>query len=126
VQEGILWGFCGGLLLDLLSPATRLGTNSLCLILVALIASLGLAIPLRANAVMPPIMAAIGTLCYFVFLLAIRTLTGVTMDWAMGLVRVALPAAVINAVLIPFIYTLLGWFSDRFRPKLPEEWQMRV
>src|SRR5262245_48760407 len=56
VQEGLIWGFCGGLLLDVLSPATRLGTNALCLILVALLASFGLAIPIRASALMPLIM----------------------------------------------------------------------
>jgi rod shape-determining protein MreD len=126
VQDGLLWGFGGGLLLDLLSPATRLGTNSLCLVLVALLASLGLSIPIRASAIMPPIMVALGTVFYFVLLMIIRMLTGVPIDWAMSLVRLALPAAAINAVLMPFIYTLLSWCSDRLRPKLPEEWQTRM
>jgi rod shape-determining protein MreD len=56
VREGVLWGFGGGLLFDLFSPITPPGTNALCLVLIALLASLGLAIPLRASLVMPLIM----------------------------------------------------------------------
>jgi rod shape-determining protein MreD len=123
VREGIIWGFAGGLLLDIFSPLTPLGTNALCLVLVALLASLGLAIPLRASLVMPLVMVAIATLFYFVLLMIIRTLFGVHMDWAVSLARLALPAAAINAALMPLCYTLLGWISDRFQPKLPEEWQ---
>lgn len=126
VQEGIIWGFCGGLLLDLFSPATRLGTNALCLVLVALLASLGLSIPIRLSAIMPLIMVFVGTLFYFVLLMSIRTLFGMGMDWGMSLVRLALPAAAINVVLMPVAYTLLSWFADRLRPRLPEEWQTRV
>jgi rod shape-determining protein MreD len=126
VQEGVVWGFCGGLLLDLFSPATRLGTNALCLVLVALLASLGLSIPVRVSALMPLVMVFIGTLFYFVLLMSIRTLFGVGMDWGMSLVRLALPAAVVNVLLMPFFYTLLSWFADRLRPKLPEEWQTRI
>ena len=126
VQEGIIWGFAGGLLLDLFSPATRLGTNALALVLVALLASFGLAIPLKASAIMPLVMVFFGTLFYFVVLMGIRTLTGVPMDWGMSLVRLALPAAAINVLLMPFCYTLLGWFADRLRPRLPDEWQTRV
>src|SRR5262249_31400229 len=108
---------------DLFSPLTPLGTNALCLILVALLASLGLAIPLRASLIMPLVMVAIATLFYFVLLMMIRTLFGVHMDWAESLARLALPAAAINAALMPICYTLLGWCSDRFQPRLPEEWQ---
>ena len=126
VREGIIWGFWGGLLLDVFSPLTPLGTNALCLVLVALLASLGLAIPLRASLVMPLVMVAIATVFYFVLLMIIRALFGVHMDWAMSLLRLALPAAAINTVLMPVCYTLLGWISDRFQPKLPEEWQTYI
>ena len=126
VREGVRWGFGGGLLFDLFSPITPPGTNALCLVLIALLASLGLAIPLRASLVMPLIMVAISTMFYFVLLMTIRTLLGVPLDWGAGLIQVALPAAAINAVLMPFFYTLLGWLGDRLQPKLPEEWQARV
>jgi rod shape-determining protein MreD len=126
VREGIIWGFCGGLLLDLFSPTTPLGTNALCLVLVALLASLGLSIPVRVSAIMPLIMVFLGTLFYFVLLMTIRTLFGVGLDWGMSLVRLALPAAAINVVLMPVVYTVLSWFADRLRPKLPEEWQTRI
>jgi rod shape-determining protein MreD len=126
VREGVLWGFGGGLLFDLFSPITPPGTNALCLVLIALLSSLGLAIPLRVNLVMPLIMVGVSTIFYFLLLMTIRTLLGVPLDWGASLIAVALPAAAINAVLMPFFYTLLGWLGDRFQPRLPEEWQMRV
>ena len=126
MREGVIWGFAGGLLLDLVSPITPLGTNALCLVLTALLASLGLSIPIKASLIMPPLMVAGCTLFYFVLLMLLRTLLGVHVDWAGTLTRLALPTAAVNAVLIPFAYTILGWLSDRLRPRLPEEWQMRV
>lgn len=126
VRDGVIWGFFGGLLFDLFSPITPPGTNALCLVLIALLASLGLAIPLRASLIMPLIMVSIATLFYFVLLMTIRTLLRVPPDWLGSLIAVALPAAAINAVLMPFFYTLLGWLGDRFQPKLPDEWQARV
>jgi hypothetical protein len=58
--------------------------------------------------------------------MTIRTLLRVPLDWGASLIQVALPAAIINTVLMPFFYTLLGWLGDRLQPKLPEEWQARV
>src|SRR5262249_45522863 len=108
------------------SPVTPLGTGALCLLFVTLFASLGLYIPLRASLIMPPVMVFGATLFYFLLLMILRALFGVGVDWAAALPRLALPAALLTAALMPFCYTILGWISDRFRPRLPEEWQMRA
>ena len=126
VRDGVLWGFFGGLMFDLFSPLTPPGTNALCLVLIALLASLGLAIPLRASLVMPLIMVAVSTIFYFVLLMTIRTFLRIPLDWGASLIQVALPAAAINTVLMPFFYSLLGWLGDRLQPKLPDEWQARA
>ena len=123
VREGAVWAFMGGLLLDLMSPVTPMGTNALCLLFVALLTSLGLYIPLRVSLIMPLVMTALATLFYYLLLMSIRALFGVSMDWSATLLLLALPTAAINAVLMPFCYSALGWASDRFRPRLPDEWQ---
>src|SRR5262249_3933277 len=113
VRQGAIWAFIGGLLLDLVSPVTPLGTRALCLLFVTLFASLGLYIPLRASLIMPPVMVFGAPLFYFLLLMILRALFGVGVDWAAALPRLALPAALLNAVLMPFCYTILGWISDR-------------
>src|SRR3954470_9722000 len=80
LQDGVIWGFCGGLLLDLLA-GLPLGTNALCLVGVALLANFGTSNPFRAHLVMPVGMAAGGTLFYYLLLLALRTVQGQHFAW---------------------------------------------
>ena len=122
LREAVVWGFVGGLFLDLLA-GLPLGTTALCLVLTALLASLGARNPFRARLILPVALAFAGTGVYYLFLLIIRTLLGQHFAWLEVLQSVVLPTALFNAALMPLVYSFVFWLSDRFEPVLPEEWQ---
>ncbi|HMA36162.1 MAG TPA: rod shape-determining protein MreD [Chloroflexia bacterium] len=122
LHEATIWAFAGGLFLDLLS-GVPLGTNALCLILVAALASLGTSNPFRAHLIMPLGMVFVCTIFYYLLLLGLRTILGQHFSWLDALAAVVLPTALFNVALMPLIYSLLLWLADRFAPRLPQEWQ---
>ena len=122
LQDGVLWGFFGGLLLDLLA-GLPLGSNALCLVLVALAASLGSRNPFRAHLVMPLALAFGGTGLYYLLLLGLRTVQGQHFAWGGALLGTVLPTALFNAALMPLLYSAVLWLVERCQPRLPQEWQ---
>src|SRR5205085_7792298 len=65
LYDAAIWGFMGGLMLDLMNgPLLPLGSNALILVLVALLASMGRANPFRNRIVLPLVVAFAGTLFY--------------------------------------------------------------
>lgn len=122
LQDGVLWGFFGGLLLDLLT-GLPLGSNALCLVLVALAASLGSRSPFRAHLVMPLVLACGGTALYYLLLLGLRTVQGQHFAWGSALLGTVLPTALFNAALMPLLYSAVLWLVERCQPRLPQEWQ---
>ncbi|HET7077741.1 MAG TPA: rod shape-determining protein MreD [Chloroflexia bacterium] len=122
LREAVIWAFCGGLLLDLLSTLP-LGSSALCLLLVVLLARLASSNPFRAHLIMPLGMVFVCTLFYYLLLLSLRTLLGQHFAWLSALGGVVLPTALFNVALMPLVYTFVLWLVDRFRPVLPEEWQ---
>src|SRR5437868_12859093 len=54
LYQAAIWGFIGGLMLDLMNgPILPVGSNALILVLVALLASMGRANPFRNHLVLP-------------------------------------------------------------------------
>ena len=100
-----------------------LGSNALCLVLVALAASLGSRNPFRAHLVLPLALAFGGTLLYYLLLLGLRTVQGQHFAWGGALLGTALPTALFNAALMPLLYSAVLWLVERCRPRLPQEWQ---
>ncbi len=129
LREGLLWAFGGGLLLDFLQPAVMLGgsgllgVSSLLLIAVALAASLGQNNIFEANLIMPLATTAFATLLYRLLLLAFVNLSFLISNPTAALLRQVLPSVVINTLLAPLFYSLIGWLSRRLAPQLPSEWQ---
>lgn len=130
LREGLVWAFVGGLYLDFLqSSATAggsglLGVNSLLLLIVALAASLGQNNVFEANLIMPLATTAVATVVYRLILLAVVNLTYMQESFTTALVRQILPSLIINTLLAPLLYSLIGWLSRRFSPQLPSEWQL--
>jgi len=120
VEEGLLWAFIGGLILDLLSGGP-LGAISLALVAVAFLAGR----PWGRGAVTAPVLgsplisllllAFLGVVVYHLTLLFILTLMGYAVDWRFALTRVIGPSALLNVSLVPFVWQPLTWLERRTR-----------
>jgi len=123
LHDAIIWGFIGGLLLDLMSgPALPMGTNALLLVLVALLASLGHADPFRSQVFVPLAIVFIATIFYHVMIMLLAFVLGQQVPFFDNLLRVALPSAVLNTILMPVAYMALLWLSERVGRRVRVEW----
>lgn len=116
LDEGLVWGFVGGLLIDLLSGGP-LGGTSLALVAAAFLAGQPWARHLGAQALRLLLMALVAVLAYHVIVLIALAWTGHTVLWGLALLRVALPSALLNAILAPFLQPLLAWLERRTKRK---------
>ena len=107
INDGVVWGFVGGVFLDLLSGAP-FGASALALMAAALVVGM-FSVSVAAPAlVLMLVVTPLGTLtCHIVFL-GIIILTGRSVAWNTEMTRVILPSAVFNLVVIPVMYLLLN------------------
>jgi rod shape-determining protein MreD len=111
-REGVIWGFVAGLMVDLLSGAP-FGAATLSLMLVGFLSGLGAATAVRAQFVLPSVMAFLATLVYDLVFLSIVQVSGDAVDWVATLWRIALPSALLNAVLTPAVYWMMRLLDRR-------------
>lgn len=107
INDGVVWGFVGGICLDLFSTAP-LGLSAVALMLAALVVvmfSVGVS---SSGFILVPLMAVIGTLIYHIVFLAGLALTSRPVFWSTAVTRVVLPSVVFNLVLVPLVYGLLN------------------
>src|SRR5437868_13230103 len=77
LYDAAIWGFMGGLMLDLMNaPLFPVGSNALILVLVALLASMGRVSPFHNRLVLPLVAAFGGTLFYFTMTMALSFALG--------------------------------------------------
>ena len=110
INDGIVWGFVGGMFLDLLSGAP-LGASALALMATALavgIVGVGVA---SAAPILVALMTVLGTLIYHVVSLVAIALVGQPVFWGPDVTRVILPSVLLNLLLIPAMYGLLSMVS---------------
>jgi len=110
-REGVLWGLFGGLCLDLFSGAP-LGASSIGLMTVGLLAGESEA-NIKGTLLLPVFLAPLGTVIYYSVLLIVFELTGRPLPIVSSFGQVILPAAVMNAVSVPFIYIFMRWLERR-------------
>ncbi len=123
LHEAVMWAFIGGLMLDLMSgPAFPLGANALILIMVALVASLGQSDPFHNLPFVPLVTAFLGTLFYHIMTMLLGLALGHPAAFLDNILRVALPGAVLNAILMPLAYSSLLWLSERTGRRVRVEW----
>jgi rod shape-determining protein MreD len=114
-EGGAAWGFCGGLFVDLLSGGP-FGLTSLALVILAYLASLTEGRLWRSHVLLPLITVAFSTLGLHVISLLGLSVAGWPIDWPLSLLRVTLPAAVLNTVfMLPFSGGL-RWLHDILYP----------
>ncbi len=103
-REGVSWAFGGGLLLDLMSGAP-LGTATLSLMAVGFLAGLReVTSVFRSQVLLPLLTTFFATLLYDSLFLLILQLVGRPVFWVELMIRIVLPTAVLNALLMPLFY----------------------
>jgi len=123
VEEGAVWAFIGGAVLDLLSAgpftASMFGLLAVSIVL-GIDPTTGFgrrqARSLSGNSLALIVGVFLATLAFHsVLLFALRIASGADrpLDWLDAGVRVVLPRTVFNLVLMPFVYQLLGWLDRR-------------
>jgi rod shape-determining protein MreD len=111
------WGFIVGVFLDLAS-GLPFGIHALTLTVVGWLMDLGQAAFFRGNVLAPPVAMISATFLYNVLILAILALFNSPVAWGEYLLRVILPASLLNTVAMPIAYFPLQWLHRRVRPQL--------
>jgi rod shape-determining protein MreD len=115
IPEALAWVFVAGLVLDVLG-LDRLGANALALLPVALLGGLSRGRFFHSALVFPMVLAIAGTFIYVGTLLALRGLLGEGGDVSQMLGRVTVLQALLNALLVPPVYGVVGWLQ-RMEPE---------
>ena len=119
--QGVVWGFVGGLLLDLLSGAP-VGFSALTLAIVGFATNLGENAVFKSSLVLP--LATVFAATFFndgIQVLLLQAL-GWDLDWSRAMAQVALPAAILNAVIMPVVYLPLHWLNRRAARREQLQW----
>lgn len=112
-REGIIWGCIAGVAIDLFSGAP-FGAATLALIAVGFLSGLGQRTVFRARAALPLATVFLATILYDLVFLSVVQVSGQPVAWLESLFRLALPSAVLNAVLVPLAFVLMRWLNSRF------------
>lgn len=102
-REGAIWGFLGGLMLDLLSGGP-FGAILLPLVLAGYLSGLGEINVFRASFLLPSLVVLGATLFYSVMELVLLQLLGQPIGWELAISHVVLPALLLNTLALPFVY----------------------
>jgi rod shape-determining protein MreD len=111
-NEGVVWGFVGGIFCDLLSGSS-FGLWTIALTLTAFVAGQPWVQTLGPTSIRLALMSVIGTLVAHSTLLVLMALLDypIAMGYAYG--TTVGPAALFNFILSPFIFVVLVWFHQR-------------
>ncbi len=116
-QEGFVWAFAGGLILDLFS-GTPLGISSLALMPIAYVINILEAQLYRESVLLPITLMVGGAGVYHVlYLILLRFLAGYRVFWGDALLYVALPSVVIDMILIVPVLQILASIYDLSHPR---------
>lgn len=112
IQEAAFWAFGIGMLLDLLA-LDPLGANGLALLGAVLLGSASRRRYFQSGLVIPIVLAMAATVLHGIVLLGLR---GAIDDTAVPLgsaLRVVVPQALLNGLLVPLFYPISGWLGRR-------------
>jgi len=112
VEEGLVWAFLGGLMLDIFSGGP-LGASALALLVVSFLSGLAEASVTRTSFLLPIGAALAGTLLYQVLFLLIVHVTRGGVPWADSLFQVTLPSLAVNTLLMPLMFWALAWLDRK-------------
>ena len=121
MDEGMLWAFIGGLLLAVFS-GYPFGTNTVALVIVASLVSLGQGTFIRTHGLLPLATVFLATILYYVIVLFILESTQHPVDWVAVLRNVAIPVGLYNAILNIPGFPLTRRLEDRIYPVPRANW----
>jgi len=117
-EEGLVWAFLGGLMLDLFSGGP-LGASTLALLAVSFLSGLIEPAVAHTSFLLPLVVALGGTLLYQGLFLSVVQLTRGTVLWGDSLLRVTLPSLAVNTLLMPVVFQALAWLDRKTsRPEI--------
>jgi rod shape-determining protein MreD len=111
-SEGVIWGFVGGLALDLLSGAP-VGLSALTLMMVGFLTNLGETSLFKSSLVLPLFAVFVASILSDAVQLALLRGFGWNLPWWEAMGSVAAPSAILNAVIMPIVYLPLQWLNRR-------------
>ena len=115
-EEGIIWGFVGGLCLSLFSGGP-FALPALALMAVGFFSGLGhtniYGGATGRSPLLPLVTTLVATLIYGSFSLFLLYITGRSVVWLDTLLRVMLPSMVFNGLLIIPVYVAFRWLNHR-------------
>ena len=115
LRDALPWAVMGGAIADLLSVAPT-GSTSLGLVL-ALILIYGVFGKIsRRNLIIPPIAVGVGTVITQLVVMLILILSGWGVPVTDAILRWILPSMLFNFVGVLFVFRLMGWIVEFFRP----------
>ncbi|MCC7450317.1 MAG: rod shape-determining protein MreD [Anaerolineae bacterium] len=116
VEEGTVWALIGGVVQDLLN-GTPTGTSALALVVLVFVITLAIRPVNRKNLIVPPLVAAVGTVLYHVMLMALLTVVGRPVSISYTLPYVTLPTVLFNTVLMLPVFRVMGAIYESSRPR---------
>lgn len=112
-RSGIVWGFTGGLWMDVLSGGP-MGGASLALMAASLVVGVGHNRLFRTNLMVPVATAILGTLVYSLVYLGILTLVDHRLPFGAVILQLVLPATLYNSILMLVLTPWLNrWLGRR-------------
>lgn len=111
-EEGVVWGFIGGILLDLLSGAP-FGVSTIAMALVSFLTGVGEVNVFRTNIALPLATTFFATIAYNLIFLILLQAMGWPIAWIDGFIRVILPTTILNTLLMPLVYRPMRWLHRR-------------
>ena len=120
-DEGMLWALLGGLCLDVFS-GWPFGTNTVALVIVASVVSLGQGTFMRTHAMVPLATVFAATVLFYGIALFILASTQHAVDWIAVLRSVAVPVALYNMLLNIPVFWLTQWLEGRIYPVPRANW----
>jgi rod shape-determining protein MreD len=110
MEAGVVWGFIGGLSLDLFSGAP-LGVFALAMVLVGALVNVGESNLFSTSFLLPLSAVFVATFVYHLLTIVLLQTLGWSIGWGPAMLQVALPSAVVNTLLMPLVYFFLRWLT---------------
>jgi rod shape-determining protein MreD len=121
MDEGLLWALIGGVCLDAFS-SWPFGTNTVALVIVVSLVSLGEGTFMRTHALVPPITVFAATIVFYGVVMFILVSTQRPVDWFWSLRNIVVLAALYNAALNIGLFRLSQRLEQRIYPVPRAHW----
>ncbi|MBN1679751.1 MAG: rod shape-determining protein MreD [Anaerolineae bacterium] len=116
LRDALTWSVVGGLFQDWLSVAP-LGTSALGLVIVAFVADSVFGRVHHHNILIPPLVAAAGTVVYHLSIIFVLRLTGTAVPLGLGLFYVTISTVIYNTIMIVPVFRVVGAVYRTFQPR---------